>query len=114
MKTAMLAAFIGAFCRAAVAEDISDSVVVPGGGTVSFTGAASMNWVHNDATGSDELVLVFTNSASTTSSFTLPGTTAARILAVGGGGGGGGSYSLATAGRPNGGGGGGGAGAANN
>ena len=82
----------------------SGSAVVPGGGTVSYVNASYIDHV------GDELLIVFTNSA-VSGSFTLPGTTSARILAVGGGGGGGGAVRRATSDTSKyGGGGGGGAG----
>ena len=83
MRIAQLALLGGALFASSArgagdeAFDGSGEAVVPGGGTVSFTGASSTNWVDG------ELVLVYTNAAT----FTLPGTTKARVLAVGGGGG---------------------------
>ena len=52
------------------------------GATVSYVGQVSTNWIGG------ELLLTFSGGGG----FELPGTTIARILAVGGGGGGGGSY----------------------
>ena len=108
-KTAVAAALAAAFAFASRAEEISGSAVVSGGGVVDFTGASTTNWVYNADTSSYDFILTFTNTSSD-GSFTLPGTTKARILAVGGGGGGGGAYRLAAANQPYGGGGGGGAG----
>ena len=82
------------------AADSIDGQVEITGAPVSFVGAASTNWVDGD------LLIEFTGAGS----FTLPGTTKARILAVGGGGGGGGTYAYASANQPYGGGGGGGGG----
>ena len=56
------------------------------GAPVSFAGATSTNWVDGD------LLLKFEGAGS----FTLPGSSIARILAVGGGGGGGGAIRRAT------------------
>jgi len=70
-------------------ETLSGSATVPGGGVVTFEDASITNWVDGD------LVLIYTN-ATETGSFTLPGITAARILAIGGGGGGGGAVRRAT------------------
>ncbi|MBO7683373.1 MAG: hypothetical protein J6T51_01450, partial [Kiritimatiellae bacterium] len=108
-KTAVAAAFAVAFAFVSLADEIDGSALVPGGGTVDFTGASATNWVYNADTSSYDLILTFTNATSA-GSFTLPGTTKARILAVGGGGGGGDTYSSASANQPYGGGGGGGAG----
>ena len=87
------------------AETIDGEVDITGA-TVGFFGATSTNWVYNADTGDYDLLLKFTGAGG----FTLPGTTKARILAVGGGGGGGGAVRTATANQPYGGGGGGGAG----
>ncbi len=86
-------------------ETLSGDVVVTGGGTISFTGASATNWIGGD------LLLVYSNTTAS-GTFVLPGTTKARVLAVGGGGGGGGSSrrNAASATKAFGGGGGGGAG----
>ena len=107
-KAAVAAAFAVAFTFSAHAEE-TGSAVVSGGGVVEFSGASATNWVYNADTSSYDFILTFANSAAA-GSFTLPGTTAARILAVGGGGGGGGTYAYASANQPYGGGGGGGGG----
>ena len=108
-KAAVAAACAAAFVYASPAEEITGSAEVSGGGVVEFAGASATNWVYNADTSSYDFILTFANSAAA-GSFTLPGTTKARILAVGGGGGGGGTYNRAASGQPNGGGGGGGAG----
>ncbi|MBQ3342755.1 MAG: hypothetical protein IJG84_12720, partial [Kiritimatiellae bacterium] len=102
-KAAVTVAFATAFAFASRAEEIDGSAVVSGGGEVEFTGASTTNWVYNADTDSYDFILTFAN-ASSAGSFTLPGTTSARILAVGGGGGGGGAYRLAAANQPYGGG----------
>ena len=89
------------FACAARGNEISGAAVVNGGGTVSFAGASSTNWIDG------ELVLTYSN-ATAASSFTLPGLSRARILAVGGGGGGGGSNRSSSSPAAGGGGGGGG------
>ena len=72
-------------------DSLSGTVNVTGA-PVSFYGAAETNWVTyvDTLTGEtrQDLLLVFTNAAA----FKLPGSSAARILAIGGGGGGGGAY----------------------
>lgn len=110
-KPAFCAVLAGLFAFAARAEE-SGSVVVTGGGTIAYENASEVKWVHDDATGTDDLVLIYSNANVTGASFTLPESykTKARILAVGGGGGGGGSYATAANNQPYGGGGGGGAG----
>ena len=86
-------------------EAVSGSARVPGGGVVTFAGASETNWVDGS------LILYYTDPTAS-GSFTLPGTTSARILAVGGGGGGGGAMrsSASTYAKYGGGGGGGGGG----
>ena len=78
------------------------------GETVSYHGAAERpkKIVYTDEQGEQKTdwLLVFTNAAA---SFKLPGTTSARILAVGGGGGGAGAYSTGFSGQYGGAGGGG-------
>lgn len=100
-----------ALCAAlpCAASGLDGSAVVNGGGTVTFAGATSTNWVFNADTASHDLVIVF-DRQSAGCIFAMHGQTSARILAVGGGGGGGGTYKSASAGQPYGGGGGGGAG----
>ena len=61
------------------------SAIVTGGGEVKFENAET-NWVKN-AEGGLDLILRFTEGGS----YTLPGVSQVRLLAVGGGGGGGGS-----------------------
>ena len=109
-KTVTSAVFAAAFAVSAHAEDFDGSAVVSGGGTVEFAGASWTNWVYNADTASYDFILAFTSTNPAAGSFTLPGMTKARILAVGGGGGGGGTYQMASANQPNGGGAGGGAG----
>ena len=108
-KPAFCAVLISLFAFAAHAEE-SGSVVVTGGGTVEYKNASEVKWVHDEETGNDDLVLIYSNANVTGASFTLPEDykTKARIFAVGGGGGGGGSAQAA--GAHDGGGGGGGAG----
>ena len=109
LKSLVIPVLLAAALVPTSALALDGSAVVSGGGTVAFAGASSTNWVYDASTGSYDLVLVYTNPA-TIGSFILPGTTKARILAVGGGGGGGGTYVQAKANEPYGGGGGGGAG----
>ena len=103
-KPAFCAVLISLFAFAAHAEEISGSEIVNGGGTVSFTGASTTNWVDGS------LILIYTNPAASGASFTFPDgrLTKARILAVGGGGGGGGSWNRSGASAAGGGGSGGG------
>ena len=108
-RLASLAALVAAM-DVAYAEDLDGSAIVHGGGVVEFTGVSWTNWVHNASTGANDFILAFTSTNPAVGSFTLLGSTKARILAVGGGGGGGGTCSSAGANQPNGGGGGGGAG----
>ena len=82
--TALLAFSASFASTAAAAETLSGDVVVTGGGTISFTGASATNWIGGD------LLLVYSNTTAN-GTFELPGTTKARVLAVGGGGGGGGN-----------------------
>ena len=97
----LLALAAAALASAASAADGQETVT--GGGVVTYTGAAEVSHVGTD------LLLKFT--ADEAGTFTLPGTAAARVLAVGGGGGGGGVNILANAGvSPYAGGGGGGGG----
>lgn len=105
----IVAALSFAAFSAGAAFGIDGSAVVTGGGTVEYKNADSVTWV-----GSDLLLKFTTNSTSALApgSFTLPGVSQLRILAVGGGGGGGGAYRSGTSGLTGlyGGGGGGGAG----
>ena len=71
------------------ARAVDGKQVVSGGGEISFTGASETNWVTN-ADGSKDLLLIFSDPA-TSGSLTFPGMTKAHILAVGGGGGGAGA-----------------------
>ena len=87
----------------------SGSVIVTGGGEVKYTDAAKVEKITNPD-GTEEFLLYYTYENSPTGSFELPGTTSARILAIGGGGGGGATYRGATSGSTYGGGAGGGAG----
>ena len=68
--------------------------VVSGGGEIEFAGATETNWVKN-ALGGYDFLIVYTNTVAAAGEeafFKFPGTTKARILAIGGGGGGGGAY----------------------
>ncbi|MBR2837984.1 MAG: hypothetical protein IKE55_04325, partial [Kiritimatiellae bacterium] len=71
-KTAVSAVLAAAFAMSARAE-VSGEAVVPGGGSIAFSGASSTNWVYNAEMDSYDLVLVYTNSAAEGASFTLPG-----------------------------------------
>ena len=66
-------------------------ITAPGGGVVKYTNADEVKTLSNG-----EIVLIYTNAAAEEASFELPGTTSARILAVGGGGGGGSAYYKST------------------
>ena len=73
-----------------MARAVDGKEVVAGGGEISFTGATEKSWITNPD-GSQDLLLIFSDPA-TKGSFTFPGMTEARILAVGGGGGGAGMF----------------------
>ena len=98
---AWLMTLAGGAC-ALTASAAEGEETLPGGGTVSYVGAAEVGRIGTD------LLLKFTGAGT----FTLPGTTKARVLAVGGGGGGGGNSrrNPSSATKPFGAGGGGGAG----
>ena len=103
-------AFSLATILAMPAGAVDGTYTIPtGGGVVAVTNADEVTWV-----GDDLLIKFTTNSTSALApgSFTLPGVSKVRILAIGGGGGGGGAYLKGTAGYSGnyGGGGGGGAG----
>ena len=106
MLCASAAVALSFFAFASFAAE-TGSATAPGGGVIKYTNADVVQQF-----GNGEILLVYTNAAATGATFEFPGTTSARILAVGGGGGGGGAYYKGTVGLSGlfGGGGGGGAG----
>ena len=102
---------VGTALAPQMARAVDGQVEVAGGGVIEYTGAAKVEKFTNE-TGGQGLLLYYTyeNSTNDTSeaTFTFPGTTSAKILAVGGGGGGGGGNMMAYDPSHGGGGGGGG------